>query len=766
MTFWAHSDRSGLPVGAPGAKWQPLAEHLITVSVLARQLAELALPGDKHFHDMAACCGLLHDFGKYSDAFQDMIVSGKGRCQHSVHGAVLAYFGAKEGAENPKATHVALAIAGHHAGLPDIKGGTSSLEERIKKYKEEATALVARATDDSSRLKEFFDQPFPPLDRSIASRFDLFTRMLFSCLIDADRLDSAGRAIIQQPLNAHEQLEKVLAEIARIASKKPEGVVKNVRGQVLQDCLAAGKFPERLLSLTVPTGGGKTLAGMACALKRAELHPEAYRRIIVVIPYLSIIEQNAQVYEDAFGRDAVLEHHSGAFDRLTQKDAEHFAPSPGESIEEDYQSTARRAETENWDSPLIVTTSVRFFESLFSNRPSDLRRVHNIARSIIILDEVQTLPRRLLAPLLGMIQELSNDWGCVFIFSTATQPAFQRQANGARPDPRWDPGTVREIVQQPDAIRTSLKRVHIEWEIDKPIEWPEVARRMLSEPQSLAVVNLRDHASVLFDEAVSVAKEHGLDKQGLFHLSTRMCAAHRLNVLGVIRDRLNKNLPCWVISTQLVEAGVDLDFPIVFRALGPLDAIFQAAGRADREGLRTAVLGSPGGRVVVFVPEDNRLPPNEYKHATHLTDSLARKALLSGASLQVDSAVALQEYFERYYSEADLGMNLQEMRKKIQFATLAESFEMISNRTRDVFVPYGEEAQAAIEELRSIGRLTRELRPKLQRYVVGLQPYEFEKARGVLAEIRPGSEIWIAVERAYSEIKGLKFELAPEDLFI
>ncbi len=766
MVFWAHSDRSGLPIGAPGAKWQLLAEHLTNASVLSRQLAELALPGNKHFHDMAACGGLLHDFGKYSDAFQDMIVSGKGRCQHSVHGAALAYFGAKEGAAAPKAIHVALAIAGHHAGLPDIKGGASSLEERIKKYKEEATALVARAANDSNRLKEFFNQPFPPLDRSVAPHFDLFTRMLFSCLVDADRLDSAGRPIIQQPLNAPERLEKVLAEIARIAREKPDGIVKNVRHQVLQDCLAAGEFQERLLSLTVPTGGGKTLAAMACALKRAELHPEAYRRIIVVIPYLSIIEQNAQVYEDVFGQDAVLEHHSGAFDRLTQKDPEHFVPSSGDGIEEDYQVSARHAETENWDSPLIVTTSVRFFESLFSNRPSDLRRVHNIARSIIILDEVQTLPRRLLAPLLEMIHELSNDWGCVFIFSTATQPAFQRQANGARSDPRWEPGTVREIVQQPDAIRASLKRVHIEWEIERPIGWPEVARRMLSGPQSLAVVNLRDHASGLFDHAVSQAKERGIEPQGLFHLSTRMCAAHRLNVLGVIRERLTKKLPCRVVSTQLVEAGVDLDFPIVFRALGPLDAIFQAAGRADREGLRTAVLGCPGGRVVVFLPEDNRLPPNEYKQATGLTDSLARKALLDGASLQVDSAAALQEYFERYYSEgADLGMNLQEMRAKIQFATLAENFEMISNRTRDVFIPYGEEAQIAIEELRSIGRLTRELRRKLQRYVVGLQPYEFEKARGVLAEVRPGTEIWVAVERAYSEIKGLKFELAPEDLF-
>lgn len=765
MAFWAHSDRTGLPPTHPGATWQLLAEHLANVGVLSRQLAELALPGDKHFHDMAACCGLLHDFGKYSDAFQDMIVSGKGRCQHSVHGAALAYFGAKEGAAAPKATHVALAIAGHHAGLPDIKGGESSLEERIKQYKEEATALVARATQDFDQLKEFFNRGFPPLDMSVKPHFDLFTRMLFSCLVDADRLDTAGRSINQEALRASERLDKLLVQVRQRADLCAEGAVKCSRRQVLEDCLAAAAYPERLLSLTVPTGGGKTLASMAFALRRAVLQPEKYRRVIVVIPYLSIIEQNAEVYADVFGRHAILEHHSGSLDRLTETDKDHFTPFLSDKSEEEYRPATLRSETENWDAPLIVTTSVRFFESLFSNRPSDLRRVHNIARSIVILDEVQTLPRRLLAPLLAMIRELSADWGCTFVFSTATQPAFQRQAGGPR-DARWDPGTMREIVGQSDAIRASLKRVHIEWEMEEPIGWPAVARRMLSTTQALTVVNLRDHASVLFDEVISQARERRIEKCGLFHLSTRMCAAHRLEVLESIRQRLSERLPCWVVSTQLVEAGVDIDFPLVFRALGPLDAIFQAAGRADREGLLTAALGRPGGRVVVFLPEDDRVPPNEYKQATGLTRALVQNALLQGTSLQVDSSEAILHFFERYYGEgANLGDALQAMRSRAEFATLAENFEMISNRTRDVFVPYGE-GQKWIEELRNIGRLTRELRRKLQRYVVGLQPYEFEKARGVLAEVRPESEIWIAVERSYSETTGLKFELGAEDLYV
>lgn len=768
MTFWAHSDPSGLPPDHPAARWQTLAEHLEAVGILAYQLAELAAPAEKQFHELARCCGLLHDFGKYGDPFQTMITTGKGRCQHSVHGAAIAYFGGAD-MPAPKAFHVSLAIAGHHAGLPNIKGGESSLEARIKKYHGDGVALVDRAMGDCRQLKELFSSPLPKFDHKLECRFDLYTRMLFSCLVDADRLDSAGRSALQQPLDAAIRLEKLLAHIGSVADKTPEGKVKSARAEILQDCLAAAQLPERLLSLTVPTGGGKTFASMACALKRAELHPDAYRRVIVVIPYLSIIEQNAENYEEVFGRDAVLEHHSGSFDKLTTKDDDHFVPASGSEIEENYQLAQQHAETENWDSPLIVTTSVRFFESLFSNRPSDLRRVHNIARSIIILDEVQTLPRRLLSPLLEMIKELAYDWGCAFIFSTATQPAFQRPPNAA-PDSRWPPGTMREIVRRPEAIRSSLKRVQIDWELDKAITWPELARRILSETQALAVVNLRDHASALFDAVESEAQKRGINLGGLFHLSTRMCAAHRLNVLRTIKRRLKNKLPCLVISTQLVEAGVDVDFPIVFRALGPLDAIFQAAGRADREGRLTEALGSPGGRVIVFLPEDCRVPPNEYKEATDKTAVLARQH-----TPQVDSAEAIERYFERYYGEgAELGENLQALRtskENYQFATLAERFEMISNRTCDVFVPYDDQARAAIEELRR-KRLTRDLRRRLQRYVVGLYPNEFQKAHLALERItlkianQPAdSELWVALENAYSQTKGLVFDVRADGYF-
>jgi CRISPR-associated endonuclease/helicase Cas3 len=758
MKFWAHSDPSGLPPQNPNAHWQPLSQHLENVSSLARQLALLAAPGNADLHRLAEICGLLHDFGKYSDAFQQMITTGMGRCQHSVHGACIALFGAGQ-APAPMATHVSLAIAGHHAGLPDIKGGESSLEARVTKHRADAAALIERAKTDCTRIHDLLSASFPKPNVAVEQNFDLFTRMLFSCLIDADRLDSAGRQMIQQPLNAAERLQKLLNHVESISRDSPEGAVKQARAEVLRDCLTAADFPEQLLSLTVPTGGGKTFASMACALKRAALKPETYRRIIVVIPYLSIIEQNAERYEEVFGRDAVLEHHSGSFDRLVAKDDQHFAPAPGDQDEQSYEAARQHPETDNWDAPLIVTTSVRFFESLFSNRPSDLRRVHNIARSIVILDEVQTLPRRLLAPLLAMIRDLSRHWGCTFIFSTATQPAFQRTPD-APPDSRWEHGVIREIVRQPQTLRFSLRRVNIEWEIETAAAWPELARRILKQRQALAVVNVRDHASELYDAVSFEAGAQGLPADSIFHLSTRMCAAHRLDVLGEITRRLKQNLPCWVISTQLIEAGVDLDFPVVFRALGPLDSIFQAAGRADREGRLTERLGAPGGRVVVFLPLQHKLSPNEYKEATGKTEALAREL-----HPQVDSSVAIEAYFERYYGEGgDLGEALQKHRTReghFRFATLADEFEMISNRTRDVFVPYGENARSAIEELRKIKKLTRELRRRLQRYVVGLYPNEFQKARGVLEQIGTETEVWVAVVQAYSPVKGLKFEIEP-----
>jgi CRISPR-associated endonuclease/helicase Cas3 len=731
---------------APGSEWQPLAEHLQNVASLARQLARSAAPENAHFHDLAEWCGLLHDYGKYTDGFQEMIRTGKGKCPHAIHGAVMAYSGPALKSIGLSAPHIAAAIAGHHAGMPDL----GHLRDKVNKKCDDAFALHERAANDLPRLGQLLANP-PKLEKIGSGRFDLLTRMLLSCLVDADRLDTAGREIVQSPLDAANRLNTLLAYLNDLASKSPEGTVKKARGEVLDDCLDAANLPGQIFSLSVPTGGGKTLSAMAFALKRAALYPERYRRVIVVIPYLSIIEQNAEVYARVFGADSVLEHHSGSFARLLQE-KDHFRLAPEE--DEPYRPPSLRLETENWDAPLIVTTSVRFFESLFSNHPSDLRRVHNIARSIVILDEVQVLPRNLLGSLLGMIDELSSHWGCSFVLSSATKPAFEKPAIAGPRDLRWPAGKVREIVRSPD-LHSRLRRVSIDWRIKDPVGWPQVAAWMQDQDQALCVVNLRDHAVRLFDELVPRVKA----ADSVFHLSTRMCAAHRLEKIAEIRRRLREKQPCLVVSTQLIEAGVDLDFPTAFRALGPLDSIVQVAGRIDREGLLTAAAGRPAGELVVFKPLDHRKPPNEYTTATDMTETLAKTH-----SIQPADIGAMTSFFDAYYGNADLGSKFVGMREEAQFKSLADEFEMISSRTLDAFVPY-RAGKDLIEELVSRRRLDGDLRRRLQRYVVGLQPSEFRNAQHrVLYELAKESDVWIASDAAYDDTKGLLTSLDPMQL--
>jgi len=748
MTFWAHSDPSGLPADSPGSHWQALAEHLSNVSSLARSLAEQAAPDHRQFHDFAAWCGLLHDYGKYTDCFQQMITTGKGRCQHAIHGAALAFSGSANDAIGLRAPHVAFAVAGHHAGMPD----RDQLMERSKLAQPEAVRILDRAAADLPDIGSLLRSPTPDLENP-GVRFDLLTRMLASCLVDADRLDTAGRTAHGTSLDAGRNLQKLLDHIDWLSGQTDDGPVKEARRQVLENCLAAAALPDRLLTLSVPTGGGKTLSAMALALKRASLRPDEYRRVIVVIPYLSIIEQNAEVYARVFGPEAILEHHSGSFIRLAEQNRDHFAVQ--QEAEDHYTQPGRKPETENWDAPIVVTTSVRFFESLFSNHPSDLRRIHNIARSIVILDEVQVLPRHLLAPLLAMMRELAADWNCSFVLSTATKPAFERSISASAKDARWEPGTVREIIDSPAQLHNQLRRVHIDWRIKQPVDWPDLAGWIAEHTQVLCVVNLRDHATRLFDEIGS--------RDSVFHLSTRMCPAHRLAVIAEIRDRLKAGQPCIVISTQLIEAGVDLDFPIAFRALGPLDSIVQVAGRADREGTLTDALGAPGGRLIVFKPVDHRTPPNEYAHATGVTEALA-----ASRDIQPDDLDAMEAFFERYYGEGDLGSHLEEMRRFAKFHTLAREFEMISSRTQDVFVPYAAAGKSLIDELYRTGQLTADLRHRLQRHVVGLQPWEFKKAceSSLITELRADTNVWIAADSSYHAEKGLLASSDQQSLII
>ncbi len=756
--FFAHSDQQhpGCLNGQNGAHWRILREHLQTVAAKAEKYASEALPNDPSFAAEAKLAGLLHDLGKYAEPFQQMLIdvaNGKPKAavRHAIHGAaVLNHF---------KAVEAAFAVCGHHAGLPSKAKLKSRLTPTVQN---DANVFAMTARNDGVSLDDALAvhpkmQPMPP------TRRDLRMRMLFSCLIDADRGDTAHMVEDHGELKGLEYAEPLRRFIAARAAETPDGQVKRARDSVLRACLESASRPERIFSLHAPTGAGKTLAAPAFAIERAVNRPGEVRRVITAVPYLSIIDQTASVYTKALGSQAVLEHHSGDSGNRPprpQKTGPH--DDPEDTGDEDPRARCREA-IENWNAPFVVTTSVRFFESLFSNRPADLRRLHNIARSVVVLDEVQTLPRRLLAPLLDVMQSLAHEWQVTFLLCTATQPAFERQVGASDEDQRWQPGTITEILPDPKRLFDALRRVSVRWpQPGSTLGWQALAERMAAQSCALAVVNTRKHALQLYT-ALKAESKTGAAAAPIYHLSTRMCPAHRLSVIETIRDLLARPDPsCLVASTQLIEAGVDLDFPSVFRAFGPLDSIVQAAGRCDREGRLTAMAGQPAGAVTVFVPEDERFPPGIYAEAARVT-----RALLSSGRLSLDEPDHLRAYFNALFIQPGTQdeREIQALRKAFDFPAVSRAFRMIDEPTAAVFVPFNDQANPLMDAVMARegfnGDL--ELRRALQRYQVGLYPDELWSARksGAVYEAAEGSDIWLARHSCYSMEVGLDLGAQP-----
>jgi CRISPR-associated endonuclease/helicase Cas3 len=569
-TFFAHS---GKKQDGTFGDWQLLSKHLLSVAQLATHLARESCPGDTALEEAARAAGLLHDLGKYRDGFQRMIRGfsvPKEATYHKQAGAVKAALSGH--------VPVALAIAGHHGGLPDKAKLASDARDPANRTTLEQVWQVA--PQDCPPLSSL-TLPQPCLRD--AWQADLFTRVLFSCLVDADWTDTAEHARRVKGLNADPKpppldaaglLARVLTFIAERA-KACDTRMGEIRDEILRACLDAATLPPGLFALTVPTGGGKTLSGLAFALKHAATHalPDGrpcLRRLIYVAPYLSILDQNARVFRQALGvgKDdpMVFEHHS-------------LAEPPGDENENATEREAAARRAENWDAPVVLTTSVQLLESLFANRPGRCRKFHNIARSVVLLDECQTLPPGLVAPTCALLKQLTADPGASVVLCTATQPAFDH------PDMCERLEGIREII--PEELRRQdgrdlfvrLRRVQVAWpkKGDAPLDWPEVAERVRAGRAALCVVNTRRAARELFAEL----KRSGGDA---FHLSTSMCPAHRLAVLDEVRGRLEDERPCYLVSTQLIEAGVDVDFPAVMRELAPLEAIIQAAGRCNRDG--------------------------------------------------------------------------------------------------------------------------------------------------------------------------------------
>lgn len=723
-----------------------LDEHLRGVAMIAADFAN-------HFgsSNWANIAGLWHDLGKYSMEFQRYIktVSGydaeahiegaPGRVDHSTAGAIHAVrqFGAH-------GRILAYLIAGHHAGLPDW----NSAETRGK-------ALSIRLGAEQNHLLDRIPTQIIPQQiliqtkpttklRGGAEGLHLWLRMLFSCLIDADRLDTeafmdeknaAARSGYCDIADLMTRFDKHMAAFSMSADNTP---VNAVRADILRQCREKAVLAPGLFSLTVPTGGGKTLSGMAFALRHAIQHKKP--RIIYVIPYTSIIEQTAGTFREIFG-DNVVEHHA--------------------NLDPDKEDARSHLATENWDAPIIVTTNVQFFESLFAARTSRCRKLHNIVNSVVVLDEAQLLPPEFLQPIADVMNQLASHYGVTFVLSTATQPALGSfQSFGGQPFRGLD--DVREIMDDPDALYQALQRVEVSIPTDliTPRDWDSVADELVKHPSVLCIVSRRDDAREL--HRLMTAKE---DAKDTLHLSALMCGEHRSRVIADIKARLKRNEPVRVISTQLVEAGVDVDFPVVYRALAGLDSIAQAAGRCNREGKQNGL-----GRVVVFVPP-KPAPPGLLRQAAQISVSL-----LSGSESNVLGRDLAKKFFEHLYVRApsldrhgihDL-LTRDARDCQIQFRTVAEKFKLIDDSAyQTILVRYGNNDIL-------LGKLEKEgpqrwLMRKLQRYSVNLPKYLFAQLekQGDVREIWPGIYAQVG-DKLYDKSLGVVIDgnIAPDELAI
>lgn len=672
--------------------------------LLKDHLASVAKLTQDYLHGWSAAkegylAGMLHDLGKYGDLFQRRLDGKESGLDHWSQGTKLASL-------HYHSLAAAWAIQGHHVGLQPLCKVTecNKLEKlaedhplNLRLSEENLALLEQRLSDDGLHPTKPQTPFFKKLPQGRVDQM-LDIRRLFSALVDADFIDTEShfqgnqngkqRRKPGQPLQAEKALKLLHQELEHCSansSSPPE--VLAVREALQTSCFQQAQQKTGLFTLTAPTGSGKTLAMLGFALQHAL--ENQLERIIMVIPYLTIIEQTASIYrrifEKEFGEEYVLEHHSMA--NLGKEEEEQ--DSEGQKAEERLLRR-KRLLAENWDAPLVVTTSVQCLQSLFSNRSSSCRKIHRMANAVILLDEVQTLPNDLAIPTLGAFSHIAAEWNSSVVFSTATQPAFQHLHEQVLKQSfqGWSP---REIAHLPEAKLRPLKRVEYHWQLKHPLSWQELAQEMVQSSQSLAIVNLKKHAKALFEHLAE------MQKTDVLHISTNLCPSHRTEVLEQVKKKLDspRPSPCFLVATQCVEAGVDLDFPNVWRALAPLDAIIQAAGRCNREG-KLADLG----KVCVFLPEEARYPGTAYKQAALLTQVHANRA---GETFDLYDMQKVQAYYQELYDLSDIksqNQALQESIKTCDFPEVAHHYRLIKDSTINIVVPWKKE-KALFETLKA-----------------------------------------------------------------
>ena len=743
-TLYAHSSES--------SDWQTPEDHLSSVAHLA---SSFSVPF--HGESWAYLLGDCHDIGKGSYEFQMRLKGAPIHVDHSTAAAQLVV--QKYG---PIGNLLAPLLAGHHGGLPDYSdagGQLSSLRSRLgkkcPKYGDALKLINLPPQVNISPLKYIGDKC--PSEDGRCFLIYLLEKFLYSALVDADWLDTekamnpAASELRKSEWPEMQELDnRFRAYMNNLVSKADDTPVNQTRNRVREYCREAASRPTGLFSMEVPTGGGKTLASLEFALNHAIRNGQ--ERIIYAVPFTSVVEQNAQVLRKVFGDDVILEHHSN-YD---------FGYTEGEDSCATANGSREQLLVQNWDVPVVVTTNVQFFESLFSNKPSKCRKLHNIANSVVILDEAQSLPDGLLKPTLAMLEALGVVSNTSTVLCTATQPAL---------DGLWPFNSKPyEIIPNPVELsrgfgrRVSFETNHI---AEDSYSLGELSDQIAKEHQVLCVVSSRRAAGMLFDNL----QKEGEFGDELFHLSALMVPAHRSAVLDEIRNRLHEGLPCKVVSTQLVEAGVDVDFPVVLRELAGIDSILQAAGRCNREGKLP-----DGGRTVVFECQDfdagRRGSSRSWLGAMR---AIGKEILEDSAKNDYDpfGREGVRRYFKRRYSISAGGLDSKQIMPELtenkvafgqtQFESIAQKYRFIEDDGIDLFIPWGDRGIKILADFEA-GNRSRGLYAAMQRYSVSIPSWIFESYREygtirMAGDEIPTLEMGAGARKYYDEKRGL---LSPD----
>ena len=720
-----------------------LRDHLKKVGELAGVFGE-QIDSKK----TAELCGKLHDFGKYSESFKGVLERKCTHIDHALCGAAYLYCLIANRKSSYRYKAAIEAINGHHDGLI----GYDQLEMFLKESLLESVPVVCNnrktaALAGQKQYKEASDLFLNDFPQFITENLKieklqkieeceesvdmmLYTRMLFSCLVDADYTVSSEKELQKTLEFEADQYLNVLYEYRKKLKKNVKGsaTVNDLRDLLFERCGEAAKRKEGLFTLTAPTGTGKTLALLHFALQHAVKYQK--KRIILVLPFLALTEQSYEVYSKIIP-EILQDHSQSEFDDRQQEFAE------------------------RWESPFIITTSVKFFQALFAQKPTDCRKLHNIANSIVLFDEAQSLPSNLLSATLNAVNALCARYHCTVVFSTATQPEFKFMHNVC-----WKP---TEIVPEYPMLYEKLKRTRVEWRVKKQVPLEEIGREIAGEENVCAIVNLRRHAVMLFHFLKKVCG----DRDALFFLTTDLCPRHRSEVIKKIKKRQKAGLPCKVISTQCIEAGVDLDFHVLYRALAPLEAIIQAAGRCNRNGEQGV------GKVIVFEPavEGSLYPPDKwYQNA-----AIVVKEILSRENIDINNPECISNYYEILFEEyAKDKKALTEAIEDRDFARTAKEYKLIENKGKKVVVPFKEKMQLYEEMRRNLldGNLTPELIKRTAEITVNTfeneigkyceQIYYFDKR----AKQKMESNFWVLraqYEDMYRDDMGLQFGVADDE---